>query len=52
MKVAFVLGLVAFAISSTNSLNTNDWTEVIEEEWGLFKVCVVLITMIVEPEKS
>ncbi|KAE9543107.1 hypothetical protein AGLY_003018 [Aphis glycines] len=35
MKVAIVLGLVVFAISSVSSINLN---EVIEEEWGLFKV--------------
>jgi len=38
MKVVIVLGLVAFAISTVSSINLN---EVIEEEWGLFKVCII-----------
>jgi len=39
MKVVVVLGLVVFAINSVSSINLN---EVIEEEWGLFKVCIIL----------
>jgi len=35
MKVVIALGLVAFAISTVNSVNLN---EIIEEEWSLFKV--------------
>lgn len=38
MKVVIVLGLVAFAISTVTSINLN---EVIEEEWNLFKVCII-----------
>lgn len=39
MKVVIILGLMAFAISTVSSINLN---EVIEEEWSLFKVCLIL----------
>lgn len=35
MKIVFVLGLMALATSSVTSINL---TDVIEEEWSLFKV--------------
>lgn len=35
MKIVFVLGLMALATSSVSSINL---TDVIEEEWSLFKV--------------
>lgn len=37
MKVAVIFGLAALAVSTVNAVNLS---ELIEEEWGLFKVYI------------
>lgn len=36
MKVAIVLGIAAFVVYTASAINISD---IIEEEWNLFKVC-------------